>query len=159
MDNSKSSRRPNRADWWQYHLPGAYFVTIRVERNSHSLSNVQNKVAALSPVGRIIDEIWQTIPTQFPGVKIDTHVIMPDHVHGIIVIPQSEKPIADDNPMTSGLTLGKIVRWFKGRSTYEVRKAGYLPFSWQRSYYDRIIRNLEEHKSIQEYIIKNPMNW
>lgn len=159
MEHSNSSRRPSRADWWQYHLPGAYFVTIRVESNSHLLSSVQHQTIELSPVGKIINEIWHAIPEQFPGVQIDTHVIMPDHVHGIVVITQPQNPNHDGNPMTGELNLGKIIRWFKGRSTFEIRKAKHLPFSWQRSYYDRIIRDSEEHKRIQEYIVNNPMKW
>ena len=101
----------------------------------------------LNQTGKIADKYWNKIPEYFPFVELDEYVIMPNHIHGIIGINESAQE-----------SLSKIIRWFKGRTTYEIRKSGGM-FLWQGRFYDQIVRNDRSHYAIRKYIADNPVNW
>lgn len=105
-------------------------------------------------------ERWQAISERFPDVGIDAFVVMPDHIHGIVLCgidPDTDAPNA---------TVGNVVRWFKA-SVVEAYRSGVLhhnwePYDrhlWQRAYRDRIIRTDEECSAIRTYIEGNPGRW
>lgn len=174
-----------RAGWWDYGKDAACFVTINADNmKNHYFGHIRHGEMQLSAIGRIARDIWQEIPHKFPLVLPDVFVIMPNHVHGIIVInksgniaePQSietrliaslpnqsqpPKPpggiTGKHNPML-GTGLGRIIRWYKGRVTFESRKHDPL-FAWQARYYDHIIREDESYQRIVKYIIHNPAIW
>ncbi|MGC8771101.1 MAG: transposase [Brevinematia bacterium] len=180
-----------RLKGWDYSSPGAYFVTICVKERMNILSKVINGEVILSEIGKIVDVTWNEIPSHFENVKLDYYVIMPDHIHGIIIILENDNVVVngvDDifdgrnainrvptientengyknggitgihNPMLTKNSLSKIVRWFKGRCTYEIRRSNLCYFQWQSRFYDHIIRNGEELKEIRKYILDNPKN-
>lgn len=122
----------------------------------------------LSDAGKKAHQIWKLIDNQFSFVEALNFVAMPDHVHGIIKITNEEPdcpiilPLAggyvgDKNPMFYK-SLSRVIRWYKGRSTYEIRKT--LPtFRWKESFYDVIIWNEVHLKTVEGYIRNNPRNW
>lgn len=67
-------------------LPGAYFVTLVTHGRACLFSEVREGKVLLSVMGELADRIWCEIPNHFPGVTVDDYVIMPNHVHGVIVI-------------------------------------------------------------------------
>ena len=162
----------------QYRLPkfdyageGNYFITICIDDRKHHFGEVENGEMILSDIGRIVDEIWNEIPTRFNNVELDVYQIMPDHFHGIVIIKGHKsgkhlinqmptfKSGIENNPMElKSISLGGIIRWFKGRVKYEAKKLN-PKFKWQSRFHDRIIRNDKEYYFIQEYIINNPVNW
>jgi len=165
----KQYRLPN----FDYSGEGEYFVTICVDNRKHHLGEIQNDEMILSDLGKIVDEIWNEIPNKFENVKLDVYQIMPDHFHGMIIIKNSRNLIHQipnkkkqefksgikNNPMElKSITLGRIIRWFKGRVKFEADKFKY-GFTWQSRFYDRIIRDDIEFYFISEYIINNPKNW
>ena len=79
-----------RAAWWDYSSDGVYFVTICTDKRTHFFGEVVNKEMILSTLGKIAHLYWQQIPQHFPFVLLDEFVIMPNHVHGIIVIDKSK---------------------------------------------------------------------
>ena len=101
----------------------------------------------LNEYGKIVKPYWNQIPKQFSFARLDEYIIMPNHIHGIIVINESMRE-----------SLSKIIRWFKGRVTYEIRKSGGV-FLWQGRFYEHIIRNKESLNRIRKYIRNNPKNW
>ena len=167
-----------RLQHWDYGWDAAYFVTIcTAERKPYfgSISALQNEMI-LSEIGQIVFGLWQLIPENFPSAKLDEFVIMPDHVHGIIVIDKNggnnggrcainrastnveiDGITGNKNPMLHD-NLSRIIRWFKGRSTFECRKINER-FGWQSRFYDHIIRDRESHNRIKNYIRNNPLNW
>lgn len=166
----------SRLQHWDYSWNAAYFVTIcTAERKPHfgSISIVQKEMK-LSDIGRIVFDLWQLIPKNFPFVTLDEFVIMPDHIHGIIVINKNDGRDAINrvstitNTNSGGVTgnknpmlhdnLSRIIRWFKERSTFECRKIN-EHFNWQPRFHDHIIRNRESHERIKNYIGNNPMKW
>jgi REP element-mobilizing transposase RayT len=160
----------------QYRLPkfnysngGEYFITICTANHRQYLGEIKNGEMILSSEGNIVHKLWNKIPTQFDNVKIDTYQIMPDHMHGIIILGETRKHLINqmptfksgikNNPMElPGDSLGMIIRWFKGRAKFEISRLN-PDFKWQSRYYDRIIRDDKEYYFIEEYIRNNPANW
>jgi REP element-mobilizing transposase RayT len=143
---------------FDYTSNGAYFVTICTQNRACILGEVADQSVALTISGRIVDQHWRAIPTNFPNVTLDMHIVMPNHIHGIIVL-QRFKQVELVNSATPGL--GDIVRAFKARVTIETRRStGNLAVPiWQRNYYEHVIRSDEELNRIRQYITDNPSNW
>ena len=120
-----------------------------------------------SQVGRIARLNWQEIPSHFDGVYLDEYVIMPNHVHGIIVINRPDdvetRYIASLQsnkfaPLKPG-SLQAIVHAYKASVTRWCRKHDDDIFRWQPRFYDRIIRDERELNNVRRYIIDNPAKW
>ena len=75
-----------RAPWWDYSRNGAYFITICTANRRHFFGNVENGRMQLLPVGELADRYWYEIPERFPYARLDAWVVMPNHVHGILII-------------------------------------------------------------------------
>lgn len=145
-----SLHRRKRLRWagFDYRSSGAYFVTIVTLRRERSLCRIVKGQVILTPVGHLVLGCWRAIPHHCPGVALDRFVIMPDHVHGILVLAD---PV---------LTLGQVVNLFKGAVTMAVRATGdRIGSVWQRGFHDRIIRDDDEWVRIARYIDDNPPQW
>ncbi len=173
FDPNLHHRRSIRLKGYDYSLAGAYFVTIVTHQRECLFGEVVNGKMVLNEPGRIVQKWWDDIPAHFPGVETGAFVIMPNHVHGIIVITcrgAVPAPKLDDSqnrggetpPLRKTPTLGQIVAYFKYKSTKEINGldgAGVVTKLWQRNYYERIIRNEREMDAIWRYIDANPVNW
>jgi uncharacterized protein (TIGR00252 family) len=115
-----------------------------------------------------VERWWKKLETNFPAIKTDFYVVMPNHFHGIVFIRDYSSSPAFALPKGAhmGAPLQKIVQWFKTMITNEyvhgVKELGWTPFKghlWQRSFYDHIIRNDEGLNRIREYIQNNPQRW
>lgn len=150
-----------RAPWRDYAANGAYFVTIITKNRHHWFGKVANGTMELSPVGQIADACWLEIPEHFAFVKLGAHIIMPDHVHGIITI---DKPDQDKNPVKlnkfgpQSQNLASVIRGFKaGVSKYA--RITHPEFAWLPRFHDSIIKDEEAFRKISQYIKNNPANW
>jgi len=139
----------------------------------------------LSEIGELADQYWIEIPNLFPFVELGNYVVMPNHVHGILIIHNIHNPtvetrfIASDNnnetrfiaslrKTVGGFSgdknsmlndnISKIIRWYKGRCSFECRKIN-SDFGWQSRFHDHIIRNSKSFDTIQNYIFENPLKW
>lgn len=182
------SRKTNRLRNYDYSQNGMYFVTICAKDREELFGEIIGGRMVLNDVGKIVNEIWTQIPMHCSGVYLDEFIIMSNHIHGIIEIVNmicvgtqfiaSEKNLngkkdainrvptktggitGEYNPSLNPNSLSSIVRWFKGRCSFEIRKKlNPIYFAWQPRFYDRIIRNETELNRIREYIYKNPHNW
>ncbi len=162
---------------YDYSHEGAYFVTICTKGRSMFFGEIKNNEMFLNTCGEIAQVTWNSIPRRFPGVELDHFVVMPNHVHGILV--RTQRVALEDNDVigessTDGKnrlkmyrnssyryqTLSETIRTFKAVISYEARRKGNTPdFEWQREYYDHIIRNPEELAIIRAYIVNNPSKW
>jgi putative transposase len=161
----KPIRKSIRLDGYDYSQCGAYFITLVVQHRLNLFGEIHDGIMELNPAGMMIEKWWNEIPTKFTDIELDTMVIMPNHVHGIIVNVGYESNSLNINQPT-GTPLPQIVQWFKTMSTNEyircVKQYSWPGFDgslWQRNYYDRIIRNTRELEAIRLYIQANPMNW
>ena len=177
-DPDRHHRQSIRLRGFDYTQAGAYFVTIVVRERDCLLGDIIDDEMHLNAYGRIVAAEWQKIPARFPHVTTDASLVMPNHLHGIIVIgdgvgakhPPIEamaysKSLADASPPrptgTTPGSLGAIVQNFKSTSTRQVntlRQISGLPL-WQRNYFERIIRDEHELNRIREYIFNNPLKW
>ena len=155
----------SRLSAWDYSSAGWYFVTICVQNRKPMLSDIVDNKVILSTIGEMVMKYWDEIPKQFPHVDNDEYIIMPNHIHGIIVIDNDDRDAIEhgggitgkSNPMGKQ-SLGEIIRWFKGRTSYEIHKIS-SPFQWQPRYYDHVIRNETSLQKIREYIRWNHLKW
>jgi len=136
---------------FDYSFPGAYFVTIVTHERLNLFGGMENEIVNLNQIGKLVSNEWLRLQKRFLGVEIDEYVIMPNHLHGVIIITASE----------SKQTLGSIVGSFKSstsRLINAMQKTKGIPI-WQRNYYEHIIRNEEDLNRIREYIANNPSQW
>lgn len=161
FDSNLHHRRSIRLKGYDYSQPGAYFVTICTFRQECVLGKVVDGTMALSPYGQIAFNFWAEIPFHFPNVEKDPFVIMPNHVHAIIVIHDTIVGAGSPRPYSRQPNLGQIVAFYKYQTAKQINvlegSAG-LTF-WQRNYYDHIIRNELEWQKIWDYIQTNPLQW
>jgi putative transposase len=141
-----------------YSAPGFYFITICTLAHAQWLGDVVNNEICLSSAGIILQSVWQSLPGRFPGLVLDAFVVMPNHVHGIILLTRH---LRYSNPGVMGRpTLSNIVSAYKGAATYLIRRSGGMPdFAWHKSYYDVIMRTNCALDRTRRYIANNPERW
>jgi REP element-mobilizing transposase RayT len=167
-DNFKNKYRiPSaRAQWWDYGSNASYFITICTENREHYFGEIYNSEMQLSEIGKIVNICWREIPQHFPFVELDAFVIMPNHVHGIVVINKSNEYTTAILSFAQSLNkfgpqsqnLASIIRGFKIGVAKNARLI-HADFAWQTRFHDHIIRNGQEYRRIANYIIHNPDCW
>ena len=151
-------RKSIRYKDYDYSHSGYYFVTICTEHHKCLFGHITKSHMELNELGSNVNDCWLEIPSHFPFVTLKEYVIMPNHVHGIIVI-NNQNDILNKLPKSGEIhgtsnTIGSIIRGFKiGVSKYANQDI------WQRNYHEKIIRTEGMYEHIAEYIIKNPYNW
>ncbi len=183
----KHHRRSIRLKGYDYSQPGAYFITICTKNRKCLFGNIINGKMILNDAGHIAQNCWLEIPNHYPNVILDEFIIMPNHIHGIIIINagandnspinvgannnsprqannNSPRQINNNSPQPSSFrspsgTIGSIVRGFKIGVTKWFRQNTDIYDVWQRNYYEHIIRNEQELDRIRKYIINNPLKW
>ena len=174
-------RRSIRLHRYDYTRPGAYFVTICANERRSIFGAVRNGSMVLSEAGRIAEGCWLAIPEHFPNVSLDAFVIMPDHLHGIIVLrgardrgdggnareaiqvgarhavpPQNRDSIHPRFGQPIARSLPTIIGSFKSAVTNRLQRLG-IRRPWQRNYYERVVRNRGALDAIRWYIRTNPV--
>ena len=155
-------RKPNRLNNYDYSQSGWYFVTICVQNRECLFGQVENGRMIVNNYGRVAQQYWSEIPEHYEGVILDEFIVMPNHVHGIIVIAnvgdRHACPLQSDRPHQ---TLPIIIGSFKSATTKQINQIRQTPSNpvWQRSFHDHIIRNEKSYWAIREYIRNNPANW
>jgi putative transposase len=147
-DSSRSirwRRQSLRLPKHNYAWTGAYFVTTCVEGREPLFETPELRA--------ILEDTWLALPERFPGITLDEFVIMPDHVHFIVLL---------DDSVENAPTLGDVMKAYKSLTTVawlrHIKTAG-LECSgqiWQSRYFDRVIRDTQELEQIRQYIRDNP---
>ncbi|MCL2377366.1 MAG: transposase [Defluviitaleaceae bacterium] len=160
MKNELSARKHPRLKSYDYSQNGYYHVTICTQSKLPILSQVGRGLApaaelTLTTIGKIVENQLLDLPNRFPGITIDKYVIMPTHIHVIIVIGCSA---AGASPRP---TLSDVVRVFKPMSTRLCNQDDNVTGRqiWQASFYDEIIRDERMYQNIWKYIDENPAKW
>jgi len=158
-------RESIRLPHYDYTEVGAYFVTVCADKRRALFAKIIDDTIIEKEFGSVIRACWMAIPEHFPYVSLDAFVIMPNHIHGILVIYEQPsvgaQHAAPANQSVAPGSLGAIIRSFKSASTKhinELRKSPSNPI-WQRNYYEHVIRNDDELDRIRQYIIYNPVLW
>ncbi|HLG22804.1 MAG TPA: transposase [Candidatus Manganitrophaceae bacterium] len=141
---------------FDYSQSGAYFITICTKERELWLD--------VPDIKKIVEERWIEIPDHFKNAALDSWVVMPNHIHGIISLMsrvgvQHVEPLQNRYQRIIPKSIGSIVRSYKSAVTNQCRKNGFRSFQWQRNYYERVIRSEDELNRIRQYIQNNPLNW
>jgi len=173
FDSGIRRRRSIRLRGYDYTRAGAYFITICTQNRECLFGEITNGKMILDPAGDMIRTVWDEIPLHYTGIEIDEFVVMPNHIHGIIVIvpvgatPRGCPGVSGQLRENAGtLSLPDMVHRFKTMTTKRyadgVKQSGWQRFPgklWQRNYWEHIIRNEMELDRIREYIYTNPTLW
>lgn len=155
-------RKPNRLPEYDYSQNGAYFVTVCIaDKNNLFWDTVGAAISRpqiedeelvpqppLSTYGRIVEQGIQNIPHCYPSVSVEKYCIMPDHIHMILCFAKdSERQITAP---TLSRVVGQMKRWVSKQIGAGI---------WQKTYFDRVIRNSTEYTEIWRYIHENPLKY
>ena len=166
------NRRSIRLKGYDYSQAGLYFITICCQNRAHLFGEVVNKKMILNDAGKIANQCWLDIPKHFPNVILHNHIIMPNHVHGIIEIavgsvgvgaknfsPLPQPTASSNRPRGTSRTIGSMVRGFKIGVTKWMRQNTDVYNVWQRNYWESIIWDEPTYIRISDYIRDNPAKW
>ena len=155
MDKELPSRKRNRLKHYDYSSCGAYFITICTsDRRNYFWNGVGATIGRpqdvdLSQYGKLVDEAINNIPSIYPALKLDHYVIMPDHIHWVLIIRADEY----GRPMVAP-TISRVVQQLMG---YITKRIGHS--IWQKLFFDHVIRNRQDYEEHVKYICDNPVKW
>jgi REP element-mobilizing transposase RayT len=164
-------RRSIRLPGYDYSQDGWYFITICAQNQKCMFGRFTNGQIKLCEYGYIVDKCWKWLAQQYDYVYLDQYVVMPNHLHGIIIIRRGDSRITPKQTTLTQIVptintqkckpLSRLIGAFKTISTRRINNIRKTPASklWQRNYYEHIIRNEEELNRIRQYIADNPANW
>lgn len=147
-----------RLSGWDYRWAGVYAVTVCVRDRVRCLGTIVEADVALSPEGEIVAAEWMRIPVVHPGIDLDDWILMPDHLHGILIFMGARNEPAEPGRWTAG-SLGAVVGQFKMRTTKRIRARRHPGFAWQERFYDQILRDDDALNRYRTYIRDNPQRW
>jgi putative transposase len=180
----QNHRRSIRLPGANYAQPGAYFITICTQDKACVFGTISLGVMEVNTWGLVVKQCWESVLLHFPLATLDAFVVMPNHIHGIIVISDhatntsdtDSKKASDDRrgmiyhalaydserqfskPIANSLS--SIIGTFKAAVTRQIRQLESTnPFHWQRNYYEHIIRDEADLDRIRGYIKSNPERW
>ena len=161
----KHHRHSIRLKGYDYSQAGAYFVTIVTWQREVLFGEILKGEMKLNQRGQIARECWESIPEHFQNVELGAYVIMPNHIHGIIIIndvhvgARHASPLREHPRGVAPGSLGAIVGSFKSAVTKHIGRELKETGIWQRNYHEHIIRNETELKNKTDYIEANPLLW
>ena len=177
FDPQKHHRRSIRLKGYDYSQAGAYYVTIVAWHREYLFGDVVNKEMVLSKFGLVAKQQWEKLPKRFPNIELGAYMIMPNHMHGIIVITNGRGTAESPNDLDGGLSrraptreqfqkpvkgsIPTMIRSYKSAVSYRInlmRRTDGVPV-WQHNYYEHIIRNETDLQNKTDYIEVNPLLW
>ena len=168
MNSELPVRKPLRLRNFDYDSRGAYFITFCTHNKEKTLSRVtvgaihESPANELTERGRMVERIIEQLPSRL-GVKVDSYVIMPNHVHLLLSIGLDEQgraihesPLREENCRSA---ISKAIGYIKMNASKHIRAAFGDKDIWQRGFHDHVIRNQKDYDMIAEYIQENPLRW
>jgi putative transposase len=174
VDQRTFFRQHARMKGFDYHSSHAYFVTICTGQRACVFGEVVKDEVRLSRCGIIASECWLAIPEHHPHVELDAFVVMPNHVHGLLLFAgdvceataTSELPVAATpaSPRAHGPSAGSlsaVIGSFKSAVSRQINRMrpGSAKDLWQTNFYEHVVRNDRAHDRIRDYIFSNPQRW
>lgn len=171
-----------RMQGWDYASDGYYFVTICVKDREHLFGHLANGQMVLNEFGQTVNQCWFDLPNHYGNIRLDAFCVMPNHIHGIIVIDNNTtnivetglKPVSKIDPTNHALLetglkpvstkqhglfeMVRALKTFSARRINEIRHSAGMAV-WQPRFHDHVIRDEKSLQNIREYIIRNPEMW
>jgi putative transposase len=165
---------------WDYGSDGAYFITVCCKNRTHFFGECKDGKMKLSTEGAIVQGFWYEIPKHFPFVILGEFIVMPNHIHGILILDKERYNATTDKITTNNIpsndinktfgqnrfqnqgkdTVSSIIGSYKSVCTKHIRNAfPTIEFGWQTRFWDNIITDGQSFETISQYIINNPATW
>ena len=143
------NRKKNRMEKYDYSTPGAYFITVCVDGRKPILWEVGAAICRqpVSKIGAVVEMAIQQISQHYPMITVDKYCIMPDHIHILLFIDAYDENRRQIAAPTVSTVVGHMKRWVSVKLGYSI---------WQKSFFDRVIRNEKDYRLVWEYIENNP---
>ena len=148
-----------RLQTWDYRNCGYYYITILTKNRTHYFGKVVNDSVILSKAGQVTEEELIKTGTIRDNVQIDEFIIMPNHIHFILVINKKNKPVATSGKTIQSNSLGSIIGQYKSAASKRLHLMNYVDFGWHPRFYEHIVRNEKSLSNIRKYIRLNPLKW
>ena len=167
-DRDRRRRRALRLKDYDYSQAGAYFVTLCTHLRECIFGSVDRSILRLSDAGLVAKQIWNELPVHYPRVSLDAFIVMPNHVHGVIMFSDEDRFVPKEpmerTPQPGRVkmhALPEIVRAFKTFSARAINKHRHSEGEsvWQRNYYEHVVRDEKDLNRIRQYIADNPARW
>jgi REP element-mobilizing transposase RayT len=177
-DPQTHHRRSIRLRGYDYSQAGAYFVTVCAHQKEHLFGQIVEGEMRTNEYGEIVRLYWKHLPRRHPGVQLDSFIVMPNHIHGIIIVGAVHEPpktagvihelplrhatgAIRKSPLRRRMLLPNVIGYFKMKTGKRINQLRARPGAavWQRNYYEHIIRSEDELGKIREYIATNPLRW
>ena len=170
MIEAKHRRRSIRLPESDYSEPGGYFVTICAAGRKNPFGKAESGRVWLNTLGEIVRECWLAIPEHFSNANLKEFIVMPNHMHGIVVLGVGARYIVPSDGAArktesfqkpTRATIPTIVRTFKAAVTRMAggrlgKRGGQI---WQRNYFEHVLRDGQEYAHAGRYILENPQKW
>jgi len=175
-----------RLQHWDYRWDGYYFITICTKNKEEYFGEIIDGKMILSPLGIIADILWCEIKNHSKNMQLDAFVVMPNHIHGIIILSDNivetetkeTRLVEEETRLALSLreqqhyqTIGQqrfqnqgknsissIIGSYKSAVSRHAHRLGF-DFEWQNKFYDNIIRNDQSYREIVDYVENNPQKW
>ena len=165
MSQELPKRKHTRLKGYDYSQNGYYFITICTYNRKHLFGQIVGSIhestesprMELNAIGIIVESMIKDLPRRFLDIYIDHYVIMPNHMHMVVVI--SGERVIRESPLQKRPLLSQVVGYLKMNTTKQIRHGNKDIDVWQGGYHDHIIRNEETWEKILEYIQTNPLKW
>jgi len=163
----KHHRRSIRLSGFDYSQNGAYFITVCTQNRDCVFGAIEDGNMGLNAYGQIVSNVWRDLPEHYFHVRSDQFVVMPNHIHGIMILNRDHGVGIDVGaglkPAPTAIihALPEIIRGFKTFSSRRINELRNTPGTrlWQRNYYEHLIRHDDELHRSRQYIIDNPAQW
>jgi REP element-mobilizing transposase RayT len=166
MDNAENHhRRSIRIKGYDYRQTGAYFVTLVTFKRECLFGEVVGEQVRLTTIGEVAGREWARLERRFPYIRLDEYLVMPNHVHGIVVIGGGGLAegswTSEARFQVAGKSLGAVMRTYKSSLAGWFNRSRFAKGNplWQRNYYEHILRNEWDLERVREYIRDNPKHW
>lgn len=136
-------RKNTRLNYYDYTKEGGYFITICIKDRKELLGKIKEDKINLTKEGTIVQKYIKKINEIYKEVIVDEYIIMPNHIHLIIIIKDNNQ-----------ITVSRIIKQLKMKIGKEIENS-----IWQKLFYEHIIRDDKEYYKIKEYIRNNVINW
>ncbi len=168
-NSNRHHRRSVRLRGYDYSQNGAYFITICAYHREYLFGEIVDQKMVLSEIGVVVQHEWLKTSVMRKNIELDEFVIMPNHLHAIIIINDEVQcrgtmhraPTVEQFAKPTLNSVPTIIRGYKAAVTSRVNEMHNtlgVPV-WQRNYYEHVIRNEGSLHKIREYIVNNPINW
>ncbi len=159
-DINLPKRKPTRLKNYDYSQKGAYFITICTHQKRRLFGAIKDAKMRLNDLGKIVNQEILKIESHYENISIDKYIIMPNHIHMIVVVSKSER--INPFPTITRYDVSNVIGKFKAGVSRIVGNAFMHSDKrtiWQKSFHDHIIRDEKDYKKIWEYIDTNPLRW